>query len=393
MQQFSTKLVTRSVAPGFDRQNSVTYQLTDRDEWMLLGGHMLATHDLFRSPDVIHSIHLNFHGGRNCWHVEREHWSKFNIYPREDHYGSLSEMMATFERLSGQTLQEVTVCALGDGISHFSAQGVRGGRLADPGNPWELEEGAIYRVDSSHRGEAPYITDYRAVLVGQGPTRRFELTLAKHPHDYPESFDPGLIMEMLIRGRGRGQLQKVTHEGAEMTDFSDQTGNYTQAVPAASPDEYRALLERWRAADGTAKSSDVDVSVRRLAAKAVEVVSDALQRSPFELDTQGKLVGRNMTSLAYSTAPALEVLVDIARTIGERRYTSGGDSRGDWRDMCSWADEFQAKFESNPDAGETYMEDIEAFAIAKAVDAGWSVIQDASVEQANPCESYSAPGM
>lgn len=86
----------------------------------------------------------------------------------------------------------------------------------------------------------------------------------------------------------------------------------------------------------------------------------------------------NLTALASSTLPALEVLVDIARTIGERRFTSGGDSRSDWRDMCSWADEFQAKFESNPDAGETYMEDIESFAIAKAVANGWTVFQDAT---------------
>ena len=151
--------------------------------------------------------------------------------------------------------------------------------------------------------------------------------------------------------------------------------NYTEAAPAATPDEYRALLKRWRAADGTAKSSDIDESVRRLAAKEVEAVSAALRRSPFELDTQGNPVRRNMESLVYSTAPALEALVDIARTIGEHRYTSGGDSRGDWRDMCGWAEEFQAQFESDPNAGETYMEDIESFAIRKAVAEGWTVLQ------------------
>ncbi len=74
-------------------------------------------------------------------------------------------------------------------------------------------------------------------------------------------------------------------------------------------------------------------------------------------------------------APALEVLVDIARTVGERRLVSGGDSRDNWRDMCEWADEFQAKFESNPEAGETYMEDVEAFAITKAEEAGWLICE------------------
>lgn len=205
MQQFFTKLITHSFASGVHNQGRVTYQLNDSDEWGLLGGTKLATHDLFRSPDVIHSIHLNFHGGRDCWQVEREHWSKFTIHPREDHYGSLSEMMATFERLSGQRLQEVTLCEMGAGISHVSAQGVRGGKLADLGNPWELEEGAIYRTVRSGKGAT--IRDYRAVLVGPGPTRRMELKPVEYPDDFPESFDPGLIMEMLIRGGGRGQIR------------------------------------------------------------------------------------------------------------------------------------------------------------------------------------------
>ena len=87
-----------------------------------------------------------------------------------------------------------------------------------------------------------------------------------------------------------------------------------------------------------------------------------------------------MQKLVQLNVPALEVLFDIARTLGERRYVSGGDSRDDWRDMCVWADEFQAIFEENPDAGETYMEDIEEFAIKKAVDAGWTVCESSDME-------------
>jgi hypothetical protein len=86
-----------------------------------------------------------------------------------------------------------------------------------------------------------------------------------------------------------------------------------------------------------------------------------------------------MEKLTGLNLPALEVLVDIARTVGERRYTSGGDSRDDWRDMCEWADEFEVKFKSNPDACETYMEDVEEFAISKAVDAGWTVCENVNL--------------
>lgn len=87
-----------------------------------------------------------------------------------------------------------------------------------------------------------------------------------------------------------------------------------------------------------------------------------------------------MKKLTDLKAPALEVLVDIARTIGQHRYVSGGDSRDDFLTMCEWADEFQTKFESNPDAGETYIEDVETFAIAKAESAGWTV-RKSTVEQ------------
>lgn len=79
-----------------------------------------------------------------------------------------------------------------------------------------------------------------------------------------------------------------------------------------------------------------------------------------------------MTKLAYLNTPALEVLVDIARTIGARGYSSGGDSRSDWRDMCQWADKFQAEFEANSMACETYIEDVEQFATSMAIEAGWT---------------------
>lgn len=206
MNQYLTKLITHSFESS---GRSVTYRLTDFDEWHLLGGARIATHDLVRNDDVIHSIHLDFHGGRDCWHVENERYSRSTTHPREDYYGSLSDMMAIFERLSGQPLQEVSVFALGAGISHYSSQGVRGGTLADPGNPWELEEGAIYSVDSSRRKEAPYITEYRAVRVGKGPIQTMELKPVRAPENYPETFDPSLVMERLVRGLGRGQFRLV----------------------------------------------------------------------------------------------------------------------------------------------------------------------------------------
>ena len=61
-----------------------------------------------------------------------------------------------------------------------------------------------------------------------------------------------------------------------------------------------------------------------------------------------------------------EVLMDISRIVGERRLCREGDSRDDYPTMCQWADEFQDQYDSNPDACETYYEDVEAFTLAKA---------------------------
>lgn len=79
-----------------------------------------------------------------------------------------------------------------------------------------------------------------------------------------------------------------------------------------------------------------------------------------------------MAKLSNLANTALEVLVDIARAIGANQLTHNEDSRDDWRLMCQWADEFQAEFDTKPDAAETYIEDVEVFAIQKATQAGWT---------------------
>lgn len=81
--------------------------------------------------------------------------------------------------------------------------------------------------------------------------------------------------------------------------------------------------------------------------------------------------------LTLATMPhvvALEVLMDIARTVGEHRLSREGDTRDDFADFCTWADAFQASFEGNPDAGDTYYEDIEAYALQKALEAGFAPV-------------------
>lgn len=71
-------------------------------------------------------------------------------------------------------------------------------------------------------------------------------------------------------------------------------------------------------------------------------------------------------------AGILEVLFDIGRTLGERRLCRDGDTREDFQDALRWAEQFEEEFVANPDAGETYYEDIETFTIACAQDAGFT---------------------
>lgn len=67
-------------------------------------------------------------------------------------------------------------------------------------------------------------------------------------------------------------------------------------VPANSLVEYRMLLDRWRTADGTAKSSGITDSIRAAAVAEVEAVAEALRLSPFGLDEKGRVAEREMSN-------------------------------------------------------------------------------------------------
>lgn len=83
-------------------------------------------------------------------------------------------------------------------------------------------------------------------------------------------------------------------------------------------------------------------------------------------------MGQLKTLIDAGQYGALEVLADIARTIGEQRLcTPDVDTRENFEDFVKWADEFQAIYEANPDACDTYYEDVEAYAIKRALESGY----------------------
>jgi len=87
----------------------------------------------------------------------------------------------------------------------------------------------------------------------------------------------------------------------------------------------------------------------------------------------------------YDRIPEVEVVIDIARNLGSHRMCSPeGDSRDDWLQIAIWASEFEAIYRANPDAGDTYSEDIEAFALERAKANGWVVFDLAAHKPEEP---------
>lgn len=71
-----------------------------------------------------------------------------------------------------------------------------------------------------------------------------------------------------------------------------------------------------------------------------------------------------------------EILCDIARTIGEHRLTRDGGTRDDFPDFRTWAEDFQALYDANPNACDTYYIDVEEYAIKRAAEAGFTPCKD-----------------
>ena len=73
--------------------------------------------------------------------------------------------------------------------------------------------------------------------------------------------------------------------------------------------------------------------------------------------------------------PTIEVLVDIARAIGEKNLIKGGDCRGDVVLFCAWANEFQYLLEMDKSMYKSYHELLEDFTAEKALKAGFVIYE------------------
>ncbi len=155
----------------------------DRKVWVVLGGAGIASAvgpkpDI--SPESLHYVHLQFHGGRQQWMVEVEKVSPLRIYPREDHWGSLPQMMKIFASKTGLVLPAVRLVQAGLGVSTVTQEG----ESWDKDNPFELLVGGRYSV--LHRGRG------REIEVSQ---RMGKVEIAFVDRDgVSETFDPRMIL-------------------------------------------------------------------------------------------------------------------------------------------------------------------------------------------------------
>lgn len=89
---------------------------------------------------------IMFHVGRSSWAIETEYMSiqRATTYT----FGPLPDMVRAFNKMAGITLPEIRVIDPGVGI-----KSARGEMLS---NPWKLEDGHIYEVETNYRGRVKF---------------------------------------------------------------------------------------------------------------------------------------------------------------------------------------------------------------------------------------------
>lgn len=107
-------------------------------------------------------------------------------------------------------------------------------------------------------------------------------------------------------------------------------------VPANSLVEYRMLLDRWRTADGTAKSSGITDSIRAAAVAEVEAVAEALRLSPFGLDEKGRVAERKMLKRMESNERYVVVRLCVANQIQYLGRVSSLKEFEEYRECCGF---------------------------------------------------------
>lgn len=158
---------------------------------VLLGGRPIAVADggeIDGSVQSTNHVILQFHGGRSLWMVDHERVAAEKIFPRDEAYGTLPEMMRLFEKKTGIELDPVRIAHLGRGVSIYSSKGEE----FDSNNPYRLNPGEKYQTVI--RGE---MRVFEAVQMKHG----IEIAFVDREESLGETFPPLVILDAEAWGR------------------------------------------------------------------------------------------------------------------------------------------------------------------------------------------------
>lgn len=172
-------------------------------------------------------VRLQYHGGRNTWMVENERYSPLHMYPRDDIWGDLSQMMALFESATGLSLPTLRLVELGIGVTDYTPVG----SSASASNPWQLEPGTYSFVRGGARRRIEALR-----LPGAGPNGADGANGENGPMavrfvdgDTPsETFMPAMVLD------AAGWLT-LTREPETVAEAVAEADHVVAAGPAALP--------------------------------------------------------------------------------------------------------------------------------------------------------------
>lgn len=163
-----------------NEDNKAVWSLLDR--FVLFEAKSNATAD-----SDVQSLRIAFNGLKNIWSLDVDRGTNDKNH-RRSIFGSLSVLMAEFEKNTGLDLPEVRLQDVGKACLRITAFG----QTTDPVNPWMLQSGSYYELaePSNTSGWEPLI---RQFLVSQESTGEYNIVFLDDPNYGDEVFDPHVI--------------------------------------------------------------------------------------------------------------------------------------------------------------------------------------------------------
>lgn len=171
-----------------------------------------------------HHIRIQYHGGKKCWMLEDERVNPHILFPRNDAFGTLTEMMNVFYDRTGIAPPDVKITDIGWGVSIVGMRGVR--QL--PSNPYQLTPGATYEITRKGRAE-------RWVVARQVGFEH-QTEVSREGSESHEAFSPRVIFD------GVELLSLKRINGANLTEWQESPLGWVKAYEGSDFSEEKNLV-------------------------------------------------------------------------------------------------------------------------------------------------------